>query len=495
MSTYQIRSISLPCRSHPTTLKIEEELNNIKTWETTSSTSDAICKGLCRLAELYKCMDDLLNLPQTIQAPFQQHQNEKWGCEFLDGSVTILDICSITREIVSLLKDNVRDLQSTLRRRKGDSSILETSISKYISFRKKMKKDAKSSISALKQIDQEIADSSLAAFDEHVSSVIRVLREVNSTCIAIFQNVLLFLSSQFSKPNKLSKWSLVSMLMNKGKVGCENDSEKVENELESVDSALFNLCRRNGDESENEKIQFVQNKLENLEASIEGLENGLEGIFSQHPYLYCLNSINADVTSSKVEQSPSLACIFTADCDEAAPTPFDTKYVGRATIASTEITQTTEASLAFKQKETIIDVHHHGAAAQRSGTSVQDLDIHVAAAPVNSTNAATASKPIFSATAISEIADDFAVIWDCSIDDTTSRRPILNAAAAWTISSDATVAGKTDANIAAHKFNIDVAAPEEAIRDDDVLIRNFDDDAATFPKCLTNASKKKKQKK
>ncbi|KAL3525209.1 hypothetical protein ACH5RR_013581 [Cinchona calisaya] len=262
-----IRSISLPCRSHPTTLGIEEELNKFKAWQRSSSSSETICKDLCRLAELYKCMDDLLNQPLTIQALISQHQNEKWADEFLDGSLRLVDICGITRDVVSQFKENVRDLQSSLRRRKGDLS-MEISITKYNSFRKKMKKDAKKSISALKEID--------GCCSEDVSSVIRVLREVNSTSIAIFQNVFLFLSAQSSKP-KPRKWSLVSRLVNKGKVGCENDSQKVENELENVDLALHCLCRNV--QSENEKIQLVQNRLETLEGGIEGVENGLEGLF------------------------------------------------------------------------------------------------------------------------------------------------------------------------------------------------------------------------
>ncbi|KAL3516015.1 hypothetical protein ACH5RR_022917, partial [Cinchona calisaya] len=90
-----------------------------------------------------------------------------------------------------------------------------------------------------------------------------------------------------------------------------------------------------------------------------------------------INSINADVTSSRVEQSPSLGRIFTVDFDEATPTQFDTR-----------------ASSAFKQKETFTDALHHGAAVQRLGTAAQNLDIEAAAPLVNSTNATAASKPI-----------------------------------------------------------------------------------------------------
>lgn len=53
-------------------------------------------------------MDDLLNL--TIEA-LPKHPNEKWVDEFLD-------ICGITNEIVPQSKENVKDFQSCLKRRK-----------------------------------------------------------------------------------------------------------------------------------------------------------------------------------------------------------------------------------------------------------------------------------------------------------------------------------------------------------------------------------------
>ncbi|CAI9111030.1 OLC1v1011163C1 [Oldenlandia corymbosa var. corymbosa] len=251
-----IRSNSFPSRSHPATLRVEQVLNKIKTSELSSVTSESICYGLCRLAELYQCMDDLLNLSSTIQSLSQQN-SQKFDNEFLDGSMKILDICGITRDIVSQFKENVRDLQSSLRRRKGDSSI-ESSLDNYTCFRKKMKKDAKRSIAALKQLDQANIE------DEHISSVIGVLREVNSTTVAIFQSILIFLSAQ----SKSSKWRLVSRLVHK------ESEERSQNELEEVDSALKSLC--GNDQSQ---IQFVQNRLESVEARIDGIESGLESLF------------------------------------------------------------------------------------------------------------------------------------------------------------------------------------------------------------------------
>ncbi|KAA8532049.1 hypothetical protein F0562_006809 [Nyssa sinensis] len=261
-------------RSHPTTLTIEEKLNQLKTWEASSTpTAETIFQGLSGLEELFKCVDDLYNLPLTQQA-LSQHQHEKWVNELLDGSVRLLDICGITRDAMSQIKEHVRYLQSALRRRKGDLSI-ESSIAKYTCFRKKMKKDAKKLISAMKQMDNKIETLPVLDLDHHVSSVIKVLREAGAMSILIFQTVLLFLSVPVSKP-KPTRWLLVSKLLHKGAVACEEQEENV-NELESVDVALQALC--GSDSSGVDRMQIAQKRLEALEASIEVLENGLECMF------------------------------------------------------------------------------------------------------------------------------------------------------------------------------------------------------------------------
>ncbi|XP_059639726.1 uncharacterized protein LOC132282122 [Cornus florida] len=274
---YHTRSISLPCRSHPTTLRIDEELNKLKTWEASSTpTADTICDGLSGLQELYNCLDGLYNLPVTQQA-LSHHQHEKWINELLDGSLRLLDICGVTRDVMSQMKEHIRDVQSAMRRRKGDSSI-ESSIAKYTCFRKKMKKDAKKLIAALKQVDNKIeaSPSPLLESDHHITSLIRVLREVNVMSISVFHTLLLFLSLPISKPMPTRRWSLVSNLLLKGAVGSEGQQENV-NELGSVDIALHILSRCGM--TEGDKMQSAQNSFEALEVTIEVLENGSGSLF------------------------------------------------------------------------------------------------------------------------------------------------------------------------------------------------------------------------
>ncbi|KAF5453836.1 hypothetical protein F2P56_023554 [Juglans regia] len=276
---YHVRSISLPSISHPCTLRLEEELNKLRIWEATStSTSESISHGLVGLDDLYNCMDDLLKMTSTQQV-LSQHQHEKYVEELLDGSVRLLDICGITREATLQIREHVQALQSALRRRKGDSSI-ESSINNYTCFRKKMKKDAKKLITALKQMENKFGASPALDLDHPLSVVIRVLRQVCAMNVSIFQSLLLFCATPVSKPKpKPTGWSLVSKMMHKGATACEEKQEKV-NQMQDVDAAVGTLRRdASSKESDTEKTQSAHRRLKDLVISIEDLENGLGCVF------------------------------------------------------------------------------------------------------------------------------------------------------------------------------------------------------------------------
>ncbi|CAK8561880.1 unnamed protein product [Lathyrus sativus] len=93
---YHIRSISLPSRSHPSTIRVTEELNKLKAWEVTStstSTSASILIALSLLEDLYISLEHLLNMPSTQQL-ISHHRGEKFIQEVLDSSMRILDVCA-----------------------------------------------------------------------------------------------------------------------------------------------------------------------------------------------------------------------------------------------------------------------------------------------------------------------------------------------------------------------------------------------------------------
>ncbi|KDP43729.1 hypothetical protein JCGZ_22356 [Jatropha curcas] len=82
--SYNVRSISFPARSHPSMGKIEERLNKLSSTEISSlANAETIRARLSSLAEIYKCIEDLLNLPLTRQA-LAKHQEEKWNPQILE---------------------------------------------------------------------------------------------------------------------------------------------------------------------------------------------------------------------------------------------------------------------------------------------------------------------------------------------------------------------------------------------------------------------------
>lgn len=214
-------------------------------------------------------MDDFFNLPSNQQALSQQ-TNQQTVDDILDASVKILDICGMSRDLMAQMKERVRHLLSSIRRRKDDSCVAD-----YVKFRKKVEKDAKRMTSALKQILCNIDQDS-------ESQVVRVLNEVNLSSCNVLKCLLLFL---LSSKTQESKWSSrVSNWIHKAaSVDCELEKkyEGNANELRSVDCSLTTLSRC-GHEAWNhvEKThQTVQKQLESLEMSIVSMEDGLESIF------------------------------------------------------------------------------------------------------------------------------------------------------------------------------------------------------------------------
>ncbi|KAF2312479.1 hypothetical protein GH714_034819 [Hevea brasiliensis] len=186
---YNVRSISFPARSHPNIGRIEEELNKLSSWEASSVNAERICARLSALGEIYRCIEDLLNLPLTQQA-LSQNQEEKWVGEMLDDLIRYLDVCGNIRDGILLMKESVRELQSAIRRSKGGGeSSIESNVNDYIFCRKKMKKEAEKSLASLKQKDSVFAESSLSN-DHYLSAIVKALSGV--LCADFFLSVFSF---------------------------------------------------------------------------------------------------------------------------------------------------------------------------------------------------------------------------------------------------------------------------------------------------------------
>ncbi|XP_027074311.2 uncharacterized protein [Coffea arabica] len=278
---YRVRSVSLPTRSHPSTIRIEQAVNKLKTWETSSSSfskADKICLSLSGLKELHEGIEELLALPLTQQA-LSQHQQDHMVNELVEESVRYVDVCSNARDTVMQMKEGIKGLQSSLRRSKLRELRTETDVASFMCSRKILQKEISRSLAKLKHVDNKMVPLHLSnSEDDQLSIVLRALTEASLLNISTFSSLLLFLSVPVMKL-KPTRWTLVSNFIYKGVLACEGERNNL-NELEDVDIALGNLLiDDSGKDDGTERIESAQKKLEALETILESLENGLELLF------------------------------------------------------------------------------------------------------------------------------------------------------------------------------------------------------------------------
>ncbi|XWS42211.1 hypothetical protein CRYUN_Cryun17cG0148700 [Craigia yunnanensis] len=272
-----VRSISLPSRLQPNS--IEAELNELKTFGLLSASrtihagGETICTGFTRLAKLYNNIEEILQSPLTQQA-LRHQQNVKLVEEALDDSVGLLDACGTARDLIMMMKEQVQDLQSALRRRGGDSSI-GSNILAYISFRKKLEKNIAKSLRVLKRLECNNNGAFPLFVDYHLLMVVKALRESNAITISMFESLLSFLSMPVMK-TKAGGWSLISKLI---PVVAAKRSQKLLNEVGIVDFTLYALHGQVRKNDAKIDAQTEIRRLETLSASIKGLEAGLDCLF------------------------------------------------------------------------------------------------------------------------------------------------------------------------------------------------------------------------
>ncbi|XP_026378940.1 uncharacterized protein LOC113273439 [Papaver somniferum] len=229
MASFHVRSVSLPKTSHPITLAVEEQLCQLKATEQATSSS-SISQNLSGLVDLYECVEDFLST-----------HDGKCLDSGLDGSIILLDVCSIAKDVLSQTKQSVQELQSSIRRRSNE-------VSEYMISRKKISKVIRKCLSDLKN-------------NKKVDAEVTILREVEATTLAVLESVLSFVSEPKQKNSLISKLMLTKQLSNK------ETSEVME-----VDTAVKTLTK-------GIEVNNVQKTLKALEMSLEDLEDKLEAVF------------------------------------------------------------------------------------------------------------------------------------------------------------------------------------------------------------------------
>ncbi|GAV63447.1 DUF241 domain-containing protein, partial [Cephalotus follicularis] len=253
------RSISLPSRIHPLAASIEEQLCKLKS----QATSSLLSNQLGGLKELNVFIEGFLRLPLTQQA-LSHNLNRESVEEVLNGSLMVLDLCGTTRDVFSQMKDCLQELESSIRRRRGGQSGLESEIGAYLISRKKLNKVINKCFSNIKSMEKKCKDSEPGA-------VITTLKEIEEVSLTVFQSLL----SSISQPKARSNWSIVSKMLKNKRVSCNEEADT--NEVQKMEAELLVLKL-----SKDLNVVQVKEVLKGLKAlvlSIQELEEEMECIF------------------------------------------------------------------------------------------------------------------------------------------------------------------------------------------------------------------------
>ncbi|KAI9180510.1 hypothetical protein LWI28_005510 [Acer negundo] len=180
-SSYHVRSNSLPSRPHPITSEVDQHLSRLRSSQATSTSSlSSICLEINGHQDLPDSVDKLLQLPLTHQA-LGQEQQKKSVDELLNGSLRILDVSSIAKDILLQTKECAQELSLVLRRRRGDE--ISSEVKKYLTSRKAIKKTIKKALKGM------VNKCSSRISEEHES--VTKLREVEAITFAVFESLVL----------------------------------------------------------------------------------------------------------------------------------------------------------------------------------------------------------------------------------------------------------------------------------------------------------------
>ncbi|KAL0356524.1 UNVERIFIED_CONTAM: hypothetical protein Scaly_1338100 [Sesamum calycinum] len=272
------RSLSLPSESHSAMSQFEENLSRVRSSQEACSSLSSMNGRVNGLNTLYDSIDELLLLPHNQQTISQECQ-EKWFEHILDNYVRLLDSCSAVKDLISVNKQDVRELLSAVRRKDVNG------IQGYLTSRRKSKKMIHKYLKNLRSFRCEDSILSLEKEDEKVA-IVYMLKDAESVTLSLLESLLSYTMGSKGQARK-SGWSLISKLIQPKKVSNQGE-ETCLNEFEKVDSFL-QLTQEN-----DTQVEELVNHLKEMDSSIQTLEEQLDCLFRQliKTRVFLLNILN-----------------------------------------------------------------------------------------------------------------------------------------------------------------------------------------------------------
>lgn len=263
MANLHVRSNSLPSKSHPITNDVEDHLCRLRSCEGTSTSATAVTANLASLRDLHEGINNLIQMTSTQQAISHGH-SEKWTNELLEESLGLVDLCGFARDVLSLTKGSVQDLQSSIRRNRGETATADD-INAYMASRKKINKMVNKFIKNFKVLDKN--PTAFSNEDSDPKAIVTMLKETEAFDFSVLKSVLILVSGEKGRSKKRS-WSLLSKFTQTSRVHSEVDQECGAQYLCSLD---LHMSAKN--------VQNVLKQLKASETAIQELEEELESFF------------------------------------------------------------------------------------------------------------------------------------------------------------------------------------------------------------------------
>ncbi|KAL8059358.1 hypothetical protein ABFX02_03G081800 [Erythranthe guttata] len=194
---------------------VEHHLCRLKSSTETSTSANSICENLASLTNLHEGINNLIQMPSTKEA-LSNEEGENWRNELLEGSLRLVDLCGISREIVCLTKESIQELESSIRRKSDD-------IIAYAASRKKINKMVNNN---LKSFNHKATTATPC--DQTVIG--KMLTETEALVLSVLKSALMLVSGAKGR-SKQKNWSLFSKFSQTSRVHSELEQESDSDEL------------------------------------------------------------------------------------------------------------------------------------------------------------------------------------------------------------------------------------------------------------------------
>ncbi|XP_010498485.1 PREDICTED: uncharacterized protein LOC104776170 [Camelina sativa] len=164
------------------------------------------------LRELQDSANYLLDhCPEARESLFQQGK-EKWIEQVSEASLIMLDVCNVSKDVMTLVRHSLRDLQLTLR---CNGANLSEKIAAYNRYRNKLKKETLKCLNSLKSIEGGAGrgTTEMQSIEQNLLFVAEVLQEVRRAIMTMVESLfsLVCLPCLERKPSKGSFSSIFTM--------------------------------------------------------------------------------------------------------------------------------------------------------------------------------------------------------------------------------------------------------------------------------------------